>query len=122
MIILMNGALEFNTADIEQMAGRGNRSQGTSSAHVFLCSSTKGKSIEAILSTNNSKVVTEAATWLKNLFERYNELPVSEKPKTALVKFRNKVVQALANGKWLTHHDQIDKDVKDWLQGANYQA
>ena len=122
MIILMNGALEFNSADIEQMAGRGNRSQGTSSAHVFLCSLTKGKSIEAILSTNNSKVVTEAATWLKNLFERYKELPVSEKPKTAQAKFRNKVVQALANGKWLTHHDQIDKDVKDWLQGANYQA
>ena len=119
----MNGALEFNSADIEQMAGRGNRSQGTSSAHVFLCSSTKGKSIEAILSTNNSKVVTEAATWLKNLFERYKDLqPVSEKPKTAQAKFRNKVVQALANGKWLTHHDQIDKDVKDWLQGANYQA
>ena len=118
----MNGALEFNTADIEQMAGRGNRSQGTSSAHVFLCSSTKGKSIEAILGMNDSKVVTDAATWLKNLFERYKELPVSEKPKTALAKFRNKVVQALANGKWLTHHDQIDKDVKDWLQGANYQA
>jgi len=70
----MNGALEFNSADIEQMAGRGNRSQGTSSAHVFLCSSTKGKSIEAILSTNNSKVVTEAATWLKNLFERYKDV------------------------------------------------
>jgi len=118
----MNGALEFNTADIEQMAGRGNRSQGTSSAHVFLCSSTKGKSIEAILSTNNSKVVTEAATWLKNLFERYKELPGGEKPKTALAKFRNKVVQALANRRWLTHQDQIDKDVKDWLQGANYKA
>lgn len=120
MIILMNGELLFNHSDIEQMAGRGNRSQGVSKAHVFLCSLAKHDSIEAILQQNDGKVLTDAAVWMQNLFARYDELPQHQKPGKLRNKFRNRVVEALENLRWLTHHDEIDQDVRDWLEGAEY--
>jgi len=71
----MNGKLLFNHSDIEQMAGRGNRSQGVSKAHVFLCDLHKHNSIDAILYQNDGKVLTDAAVWMQNLFARYQDLP-----------------------------------------------
>ena len=37
VIVLMNGSLSLKDSDINQMAGRGNRSQGTPQGHVILC-------------------------------------------------------------------------------------
>ena len=88
---------------------------------MFLCALHKNDSIDAILGQNDSKVVTDAAKWMKHLFTRYKNLPANEKAKTPQAKFRAKVVDALVDGRWLTHHDQMDKEVKDWLGGANNQ-
>ena len=88
------------------MAGRGNRSQGTPSAHIYLTHVKKSLAFKAILNENSKENIADCIKIIKKLQSSFDQ----EKDIYA------KIVAATANMAWMKGFNAIqDTHVLKWL-------
>ena len=88
------------------MAGRGNRSPGTLSAHIYLTYVKKGLDVKAILNENSKENIADCIKIIKKLQSSFDQ----EKEIYA------KIVAAKANMAWTKGFNAIqDTQVLKWL-------
>jgi len=78
-----------------------------------------GKDVEVVLTFNDTCALEDAAIWIKNLYAKYPAIQ-NEKSSTTKGKFRDKVVLALKDMKWLNPDGQtLTQEIKTWLEGGS---
>ena len=74
VFVLMNGDQLLTLADVKQMAGRGNRSQGTLSATIIMAKPFAGANCEDVLEANAKRYTTEVLNVLKRVYKTWPTL------------------------------------------------
>ena len=79
------------------MAGRGNRSQGTPSAHIYLTSGKKGLNANAILNESSKERIAECVNIINKLQTSFDDVK----------EIINKIVAGTANMAWTNSFNAI---------------
>lgn len=106
----MNGEHKLTTADINQLAGRGNRSQAIPQALLIMINSVYDVDAAAIIQSNDEAgEVHQVPDNVKRLYDRWPTL-TKEKPDK-----RARIADVLKGEGWMQEEWPLTSDLRDWL-------
>ena len=108
----MNGEHKLTTADINQLAGRGNRSQSIPEALLIAINPAYGVDALSIIQKNDEGgEVNQVPENVKRLYDRWHSLAKhSEK--------RERIIAVLKNEGWMKEEWPLTTDDHRWLYGV----
>ena len=113
VLILMNGEHKLTTADCNQLAGRGNRSQAIPSALLIMIKPTYDVDALAIVQTNDEAgEINQVPDNVKRLYDRWPSL-AKEKPDK-----RASIAEKLTGEGWMREEWPLTNDERNWLHGV----
>ena len=106
----MNGEHKLTTADINQLAGRGNRSQAIPQALLIMINSFYDVDAAAIIQSNDEAgEVHQVPDNVKRLYDRWPTL-AKEKPDK-----RARIADVLKGEGWMQEEWPLTSELRDWL-------
>lgn len=111
----MNGECKLDYADINQMAGRGNRSQGVPEATVILTKSKEEASCDTILAANDFALDIDLVDRLKYFYNDYPRLNFTRSRSKAL---RHELREYMKEKGWKNRIDTLSENARLLLTGG----
>ena len=113
VLILMNGDHKLTTADLNQLAGRGTRSQTIPTATLIAIKPLKGANAQSIITKNDEGgAVNHVPDNVKRLYDRWSSLSSKDTKK------RTRIIAVLKDEGWMQEEWKLTTEDRNWLYGV----